>query len=133
MPVKTPNKWQIFFGSRWFLLGAFLVALFLAISFGRAYYRDYAVRMEIQKLQAEVKKLEEKKIQTMDILQYVQSSAFVEEKARTELNLALPGENAVVVKDLNKSAGQGDTKMLKLDNIPNPVKWWKFFFGRNQE
>lgn len=122
-----------FFVSRWFLLGALLVSLFLATSFGRAYFRDYAIRQEIKKLQAEVKKLEEKKIQTMDVLQYVRSTAFVEEKARTELNLAMPGEQIVVVKDVGKNAGQEDSEMVELDNLANPIKWWRFFFSRHNK
>ena len=52
-----------FFGSRWFLVTAFVVAVLVAFGYARAYYQDYKIRQEIDSLQEQVKKLEHKKIE----------------------------------------------------------------------
>lgn len=131
MPTKEQRQFKRFFLSRWFLLIALGAAVFVAVAYGRAYYSDYQVRQEITRLQAEVKKLEAKKLETMEILKYVQSGAFVEEKARTELNMQKPGEQVTVIggSAVSNTSGQSETDMVKSYNISNPLKWWKFFWN----
>jgi len=107
-----------------------LVAIFTAVAYGRAYYRDYQIRKEIIDLQNEVKKLEAKKIETMEVLQYVKSTNFIEEKARTELNLVKPGEKMIVITSGTQPEASSSSKSWNYkQDVPNPVKWWRFFFG----
>lgn len=130
MPTGGKNKWQKVLGSRWFLLVLLVIAIFVAVAYGRAYYRDYQVRQEIERMQNEVKKLEAKKIETMEILKYVKSSNFIEEKARTEMNMIKPGEQMAIIAsstEIGRSATT-ETKTYEQD-LPNPTKWWRFFFG----
>lgn len=130
---SNDSGWQKFFYSTWFLAAAFLVIAVLVFSFGRAYYQDYQVRQEIQKLQEAARNLEAKKIQSLELLQYVRSSSFVEEKARTDLNMSKPGEQvAIILKDKpNSGGGQEENKVLELSNLNNPIKWWNYFFAIN--
>ncbi len=129
MPSKPDNNWKNFFLSRWFLLGSLVVAIFIALAYGRAYYQDYQVRQEIKRLQMEVEKLEVKKLESLEMWKYVQSEAFVEEKAREELNLVKPGEQVAIVPNLAQAetVRQQEEDMLKWYNLPNPLKWWKYF------
>jgi len=123
-----------FFRSRLFLLVIFLASLLIAFAYGRAYYQDREVRQEIVRLQNEVKNLEVKKMETLDVLKYVKSPAFAEEKARLELNMAKPGEKMAVVADraeVENRGGQTQEKELELESIPNIIKWWNFFVGDN--
>ena len=130
MPTGGKKDWQKFFGSRWFLVILLLVAIFTAVAYGRAYYRDYQIRKEIIDLQNEVKKLEAKKIETMEVLQYVKSTNFIEEKARTELNLVKPGEKMIIITSGTQSNDSSSFKNWDYkQDVPNPVKWWRFFFG----
>ncbi|MCX6780116.1 MAG: septum formation initiator family protein [Candidatus Magasanikbacteria bacterium] len=127
------QKWKEVFYSRWFLALLFILTLLLIISYVRAYYQEYQVRQEISNLQAQLHSLESKKIETMEFLKYAQSSTFVEEKARTELNLVKPGENMVIIangtdSDTNR---QEKTNMIKWSQVSNPIKWFKFFFITN--
>ncbi len=119
-----------FFGSRWFLVTALVVAVLVAFGYARAYYQDYKIRQEIDSLQEQVKKLERKKLESMDILKYVTSDAFVEEKARTELNLKKPGENVLIVK--NQAESEETTQKTPVENtlLNNPIKWWYYFLNR---
>jgi len=113
-----------------FSAGALL--LFIIFAFGRAYYRDYLVRQEIDRLQTEVSRLQAKKLETVELLKYVQSPQFVENKARTELNLVKPGEQVAIIDGSSqgtKSTGQEVVKMVESNKLSNPLKWWKFFMG----
>jgi hypothetical protein len=99
----------------------------------RTYYQDYKVKQEIARLQDEVNNLQKKKFQSMELLQYVTSNAFVEEKARTELNLKKPGEHVLIIPNMQKNA---ETKEVSSQisesgqNLTNPIKWWYYFIHK---
>lgn len=118
-----------FFISRWFLICGFVVALFLAFAYARAYYQDYKIKQEIRQLKEEVRLMERKKLESLDILEYVMSSTFVEEKARTELGMKKPGEQVIIL-----DAGQAKKEPAEApkeedrQNFRNPIKWWYYFF-----
>lgn len=130
MPSQN-NHWKNFFFSPWFLVGAILLIFGLLFNFSRSFYQDYQVRAEIRQLQDEARNLSAKKLESLEILKYVQSRQFAEEKARTELNLVKPGEQVAIIKSTGeaKRGGQTDVKMIEWDNVPNPVKWWRYFFS----
>ncbi len=127
------GKWSQIFYSRWFLIALFVLVLLLAFSYARIYYQEYKVREEIKNLQDEAHNLEAKKIESMEILKYVQSDAFVEEKARTELNLSKPGEKEAVFQNGGRKSviGQPENNLIKWSSTNNPLKWLKFFFFKN--
>ncbi len=123
---------------RFFTSRLFFVVIFCAIgliTFGsiRTYYQDYKVKQEIVSLQNEVDHLQKKKFQSMELLEYVTSDAFVEEKARTELNLKRPGEHVLIIPNMQKTE---NTKLGMSEasasgqNISNPIKWWYYFIHR---
>jgi len=133
MAGKQEAIWKHFFYSKWFLVAMLFLIVVMLSSYARAYYQEYLVKQEIKNLQEEVHSLESKKLETVEILKYVQSDAFVEEKARTELNLLKPGEKmAVIAEDsLKKDNGQLEDKVVKWSSLQNPIKWIKFFFFKN--
>lgn len=125
---KNTPFFRRFFASRLFLLLSALALLIVVASFVRAYYQDYMVERDIANLQEEVRSLEKKKIESMQILEYVVSDAFIEEKARTELNLKKPGENVIHIEDDQTLAFvQNPDQKSARQNISNPVKWWYYF------
>ena len=133
MAESKDKNWKHIFYSRWFLLVLFALAILVVFSYMRAYYQEYRVRTEIDILHEEVQGLESKKLKTMEILKYVQSQAFVEEKARTELNLLKPGEKMAVIPSgsLKNNIGQPETDLVKWSSVKNPIKWFKFFFFKD--
>jgi len=128
--MKRSNKHPLrnFFGSRLFLIGMFVLALLVALGFARAYYSDYKVRQEIEALQQEVGRLEKKKFESIKLLDYVTSEEFVEEKARTELNLKKEGEHVVILQgsESNSASTSVDGSVAGAD-LNNIVKWWYYF------
>lgn len=128
MPSVKTGGWKHFFSSKIFILIIAVVASMVVFEYGRAYYQDYHVRQEIEYLQDQTQKLETKKMELLDVLKYVKSDSFVEEKARTELNLVKPGEQVVVVPQAAVVAsGQEKTPVVKWENISNYKKWFRYF------
>jgi len=124
------HKIKHFFGSSVFLFGVFALTIFLLFVYSRSYYQDYQVQMEIKSMQDEVKRLEAKKLESLEVLKYVQTPAFLEAKARTEFNLAKPGENVTIInqKIVEKPIGQGKQKVVDSINLPTYQRWWNIFF-----
>lgn len=118
------------FTSRFFLFGAFLIALIVAVSFGRAFYKDYEIRQQIKALQAKVDNLERTRLESLDLLDYVKSDAYVEDVARRELNLKKSGERVIVV-----DTALASTSTLRVEErsaTPSWKKWWWYFFDKSQ-
>lgn len=109
---------------------AIFVLVMLTIGYVRAYYQNYQIQQEIKQLQAEASHLEAKRIETLDLLDYVKSPAYVEEKARTELNLIKDGEHVAIVNSGTPSrpSGQTEIPVVQSSVLTNPLKWWKYFF-----
>lgn len=130
MPMRRQSEHSLrqFFASRSFLIVSLIVAVLVAISFARAYYEDYKVRQEIKNLQEEVKQLEKKKFDSIELLKYVSSNNFVEEKARTELNLKKSGENVVFIKDsVPEEEVIAEEESQGRSYLSNAKKWWYYF------
>ncbi len=127
MKRQTQPWVRRFFASQMFLVVAFFIALIFALGYARAYYQDYKVRQDIKALQEEVKNLESKKIESMEILKYVISPAFVEEKARTELNMKKLDENVLIVKSQAEFETKAETLSTDTMLLTNPIKWWYYF------
>ena len=74
--------------------------------------------------------METAKLNSLELLRYVETDEFVEEKARVEFNLRQPEENVAVV--LNNAGersggGQDNAVMVELTKTNNPLKWWNLF------
>ncbi|MDO8499592.1 MAG: septum formation initiator family protein [bacterium] len=126
------SKETRFFRSRIFV-PLILVALCLVVfAYARTLYRDYQIRAEITQMEDEVKRLQTKKVESLQMLQFVKSDAFAEAKARLELNLAKPGEQVVIIGSAIKPAnfiGQKSEKVISLNNPSNISAWWHYFMG----
>ena len=129
MPANN-SSWKIFFSSRLFMLAASIIAIMAVFGYARAYYQDYLVAQEIQHLQDQAKSLQAKKMELLEVLKYVKSDSFAEEKARTELNMVKPGEQVLVVPKVAATDNrQENNGMVGWNNISNYKKWWYYFIN----
>lgn len=121
-----------FFQSRLFLLVTSLALILIGFSYAKAYYEEYQVQQKIKELQDQVHSMESKKFESLQLLQYVNSNNFIEEKARTELNLKKPGENVIFVDGVpTVSTTPAAPAPVDEQRLSNPVKWWYYFTHGN--
>ena len=117
-----------FFTSRLFLFIAIPAVILVAAGLVRSFYTGYKIDQEILGLELEIKSLEKKRLESMEILKYVMSDAFVEAKARTELNLKRPGEKVLIVTNQGRDRDdRADVSVPSRQPLSNPVKWWYYF------
>lgn len=124
------NPIHRFFTSRLFLLVTLPLAGLVVLGYVRSYYSDYKLNREIAALQSEIKSLEKKKLESMEILRYVMSPDFVEEKARVELNMKRPGERVLIIQNNVSDNLEWKIAAPTLDHrqkSSNPLKWWYYF------
>ncbi len=130
MPQRP--RWNAFFASQWTTIILLALLVLLAIGYGSAYYQHYQVQQEIRRLERQAEDLKAKKLKTLELLKYVESPAFVEERARLELNLGRPGEKMMVI-DSGAAAPprQSLVNMLEQNRpvLSNQTKWWNYFFS----
>lgn len=135
MPKETPRAFERVLLSRWFLLSLLGAAILIAVSYARAYYQDYKVREQISELETEVLSLQRKKLVSLDLLKQASTEQFLEEKAKTELNLKKPDEQVLVIPNIKTEVPQTVlvTSTPAVDEIPlsNLVKWWYYFTKSN--
>lgn len=128
MPQRgSKNFFSRFFRSPLFSISALVVSFFFLFAFVRNYIEDYNIRREIVSLKEDVQALETKKIQSLEILDYVMSDAFVEEKARVEFNLKKPGEQVVVFKHSPEVSVPVVGEPVEDYPLNRPLKWWYYF------
>jgi cell division protein FtsB len=128
---QKENKWSKFFYSKWFIIFVLAAILFACFTYARSYFQDYQIRQQIEQLKSEAAALESKKIQTMEIMKYVKSPEFVEEKARMEFNMIKPGEQTAVILKSNTATsfgnGQREATVVESNRFSNLIKWWNLF------
>ncbi len=127
---KRNSGWSQFFYSKFFLFILLAGIFFVGFAFIRSYYQDYQIEQEIGRLKLEAGNLETKKIETLEILKFVQSSDFAEKKARMEFNMVKPGEQVAIISGSGDSLAdsrQENDKMVESTSISNIIKWWNFF------
>ena len=63
------------------------------------------------------------------MVDYFNSTAYIEEKARVDLGLKKEGEKVVVIADSAKNKlAQNKTEAAAEKPKTNPQKWWQYFF-----
>jgi len=109
------------------------ISFFLVVDFARRTASIYRIKSEEIRLEEEVAAVRAQRQDLQDRLNYVQSDAYVEEIARTQLKWARPGETAVMVLATPQAA---PTPPLDQDyvvaDMPVPEEpwqaWWIRFF-----
>ncbi|NCO04867.1 MAG: septum formation initiator family protein [Candidatus Magasanikbacteria bacterium] len=122
---------QRFFSSPLFLICGLVLSCLFIFAFFRNYYQDYHIHKEIEALQGEVGALEKKKLESLEILDYVMSDTFVEETARKELQYKKPGEHVIVVNTptIYEEVDAGEEHVQ--GGLSNPIKWWYYFIHKD--
>ena len=116
-----------FFSSPLFVICTSILACIFIFSYIRSYKKEYDIKKEIKELEYEVQSLEHKKIESLEIREYLLSEYFIEEKARTELQLKKPGEQVVRILNPKEDTNIEGDSLEKTFPLNNPVHWWYYF------
>jgi cell division protein FtsL len=123
--IKNPKKQRNVTG--WGLCIVLIIAVFLvAWPASKNYLKDRALSKEIAKVEAEIKKYEADNQSLSEAISYLASDQALEDRARMDLNLKKPGEEIIVVKEINPEKNNVPDANA---NLSNPQKWWLCFFN----
>lgn len=129
------------FSSKIFPVLGLILAILITYSLVKKIEKKRGVNQEISGIIEEIDNLENKNNELKEMIDYLESSTFLEKEARVNLDLKKPEEKVVVVKGLEKSEENkseksifmisGLDKRVKPPEETNPQKWWGYFFEVN--
>ena len=127
---RKPRKKFRWLASELFIVAGLAVIIFLGVAAGKETYRKYQIQKEINSLQREADKINEKNQELGRLIDYFQTDAYKELEARKEFGLQKEGEKVVIIKRspenyIGKTSnfGSGDN-----EDVSNARKWWRYFF-----
>jgi cell division protein FtsB len=117
-----------FFKSRSFLLFIIIILLFISYNLARVYYQAYRTYEAIKQESDERDSLTYRNFQLTGLLKYVSSDQYVEDQARTELNLKKDGEQVIMLNNVEPQTTSSTYNQV-VDERPlnNLTKWWYYF------
>jgi cell division protein FtsB len=118
-----------FFSAKLFItIFGFLFLLYFIFVFSKLANKKYRISQDVVNLEAEITKLNEENLELEDMIQYLDSEQFVEEKARLSMGMRRPGEDVVVITNLDKEIDSLSDKKNEEVDKNNFIKWYKYFF-----
>lgn len=123
------------------------LVILLAFPLSKNWRQKRSIDQEIKTLEQQAANLEGKNSNLKQVLDYMQSSQFVEEEARTKLNYKKPGESVVVIEGRPENITDNVSSALSplVDLPPEPPKaqvseahrnfsgWLDYFFGEKNK
>ena len=120
--INKQSRWR-----RWIISTLVTVILLvIVINFIRNWRTGRSINSEISDLQNTADTLEQENVQFRQLIEYFNSTAYVEERARIDLGLKKRGEKVVIVPGQTSSPTPvaADQEIKK----SNPQKWLDYLF-----
>ncbi|MBI3115448.1 MAG: septum formation initiator family protein [Candidatus Kerfeldbacteria bacterium] len=133
--MRFPSGWQDRLRGEWVLLVGVLLIVVFSIGVSRELLRRRAVADDIAALRAEVASLTSRRDELQRLIAEFQTATAQEREARTRLNLAHPGERALLIQQptVNAITASEDDAAAVTSTAngsnPLPQRWWQYFFG----
>lgn len=133
--IKKENKnliSKILYSQKFLALIGLILIVLISFPLAKSVSKRYQIDKEIKDLDKEISDVEAKNRDLKQLINYLESDQFVEEKARLNLGLKKQGENVVVIKETalaNASSTLAENKEGFLKNFSNTKKWWNYFFN----
>ena len=117
------------FSPKFLLSIAGIVVLFILISLAQEMNRRLQVHREVARLESEAHKLEKSIIEMESLNQYFRTDAFQELMAREKLNYRAPGEQVVLLPEIDENREIPNNNKKGARAVAIPRRWWDAFFG----
>lgn len=135
MPEKIFFKNKLL-NSKILLVVSLSIVVFFALNLSNEIISRRKLINEISKLKQQINGLESGNQELSGLISKLQSLGFVENEARTKLNLKKPGETIIIVSEQNNQDQTAENIFSEIspnmnDLKNNPYKWQVYFFGNN--
>ena len=87
MMIKNQNKIKANWKNKFILLFLIIILVFTAVNLAGNWQKNRQVNQEITGLEQEIGELEKNNLELKELIQYFNSTAYIEEKARLDLGL----------------------------------------------
>lgn len=133
MPDKKLGKRIL--SSKFFLIICLLVLVFFTLNLSREIINRRDLQQEIAALQEKIDDLKYRNQELGGLIEYFKTTDFIENEARTKLNLRKPGEKIIIIPEENEitsNVNQGENvsvfTAIEVKDLSNPQRWWNYFF-----
>ncbi|MCB9802717.1 septum formation initiator family protein [Candidatus Nomurabacteria bacterium] len=117
--------WSAVYSSNIFIAILLVVLILSILKVGKELARRHQINKEISHLNQQLAEAELNRDKLEDLISYLQSDQYIEEQARTQLNLSKPGEKRIDLSEQAKTLDQlGDAS----SDLSNWQKWFAYFF-----
>ena len=112
------------------------LCLLVGVSTVREGFSQWKVDQEIGRMQAEVEKLEGKKLALSELIQRLDSPEALDKEARTRLDLRQPGERVIILRGMGDPGSWSDdmdsqpASVATEDDRDNMQRWMDYFFPK---
>ena len=118
--------WTNLFSSKITLSVLVVILAFISFSIYKEKRGQETINSSLSRLEQEIAVLEHQNLSLTDMIKYLQTDRFVEFEAREKLGFQKPGEKVVIIP--NESGVIAGANLGPDTNLPNYIKWLKYFF-----
>ncbi len=115
--------------ARWIVLINVVLFALIGFGFGEEYLRNRDIETEIARMQAENAGLEAERLSSLSLIDTLSSAYYVEGEAR-QSGMGKAGEDLIIVQ--NDAVHTDTVPVISYDDVPNPLRWYSYFFDRAQ-
>ena len=128
--IKRPNSfiYRLVSNQRFLAIIGLLFLLIIVFPLARTYSQRRLIEEEIKGVQSEIAEFEAKNNDLKDVIAYLESDQSLEEQARRNLNMKKPGEQVIVINNIESNIKEINEEKEKSQKN-NFKKWWDYFFS----
>lgn len=134
--TKQRQQWSIgsILKSPAFTIFAIFGIVIIGMALTKEIIHKIEVRKQISGLEVEIAQLEQQNSELSDLMDYFQSSSYLEKEAREKLGLKTNGENVVIIPQTSNNLNNVDNQetasaQTTSSQVSNPIKWKQYFFN----
>jgi len=125
------NSNQSTWKNKFFFLLLIIILIFFIYNYTKTWIQSSEINKEIVSIESNINNLEDKNVKLQELIEYFNSTAYIEERARRDLGLKKEGEKVAIVNNQNiKEISPSKNKKTTTSSAQssNPAKWWNYFF-----